>query len=288
MTQADARYEVYRDRLRISGFRGYNPLDAGKIMGQLSPSDSLTSDRRSDRVSILPQSGDNDSKTEEDKDMAEMSKAERERQAVQAALQNGDLKDRDTYTAKQVASRCGTDSKTMRKFFRSNNSTVEPVGQGGRYEFDSADLPKIQKEFKAWRNKSGHTSTPTKAENPPPTKTQSRVRQGQPTKKQPAPQQTTSGRPKCRKCNATFSDLRTYQAHLPCDPDLLKTPRVCDFCTLSFDRRSTFAAHVCIGEDDPEPTEEELAAIDAIRSDPLKRKAFEDGENLDELDLKDI
>lgn len=95
----------------------------------------------------------------------EPSNAAREREAAQKALANGDLKERDTYTAKQVASRCGTDAKTMRKFFRSAHSTVKPVGQGGRYEFDAKDLPKIQKEFTAWSKRSaGRTpiNTPAK------------------------------------------------------------------------------------------------------------------------------
>ena len=67
--------------------------------------------------------------------------------------------ERDTYTAKQVATRIGTDAKTLRKFFRSPNSTVEPVGQGGRYEFDAADLPKIREEFTKW-NSTKATRTP--------------------------------------------------------------------------------------------------------------------------------
>lgn len=62
-----------------------------------------------------------------------------------------DLPDRDTYTAKQVATRIGTDAKTLRKFFRSSASTVEPVGQGGRYEFDAEDMPQIKQEFETWQ-----------------------------------------------------------------------------------------------------------------------------------------
>lgn len=69
------------------------------------------------------------------------------------AAPKADLPARETYTAKQVATRIGTDSKSLRKFFRSPASTVEPVGQGGRYEFDAADLPKIQAEFDAWKAK---------------------------------------------------------------------------------------------------------------------------------------
>lgn len=89
-----------------------------------------------------------------------LSHAAAERAAAQHALKNGSLQERDTYTAKQVAIRCGTDPKTMRKFFRSNHSTVEPVGQGGRYEFDAADLPKIKKEFNAWQSKAKARTAP--------------------------------------------------------------------------------------------------------------------------------
>lgn len=65
----------------------------------------------------------------------------------------------DTYTAKQVATRIGTDAKTLRKFFRSADSTIEPVGQGGRYEFDKDDMPAIKAEFEAWQVKSATRRT---------------------------------------------------------------------------------------------------------------------------------
>jgi hypothetical protein len=39
----------------------------------------------------------------------------------------------------------------MRKFFRSKNSTVQPVGQGHQYEFSAGDYAKIEEEFLAWR-----------------------------------------------------------------------------------------------------------------------------------------
>lgn len=61
-----------------------------------------------------------------------------------------------TLAAKQVATLLGTEAKTLRQFFRSPASTVEAVGSGGRYEFNESDLPKITKEFNAW--KSGHAS----------------------------------------------------------------------------------------------------------------------------------
>ncbi|HEV7949947.1 MAG TPA: hypothetical protein VGP24_09290 [Glaciihabitans sp.] len=88
------------------------------------------------------------------------SNAAKERAAAQKAVQAGDLKDRETYTAKQVATRLGTDAKTMRKFFRSSHSTVEAVGQGGRYEFAATDLPKIKREFEGWRKKAAERTKP--------------------------------------------------------------------------------------------------------------------------------
>lgn len=80
--------------------------------------------------------------------------------------------ERDTYTAKQIATRIGVDPKVLRKFFRSAASTIEPCGQGGRYEFDAADLPKIKEEFEKYNS----TKTPRgrKAEGSKTTKTRGR------------------------------------------------------------------------------------------------------------------
>lgn len=78
------------------------------------------------------------------------------------APQETEHKERETYTAKQVATRIGTDAKTLRKFFRSPASTVEAVGQGGRYEFKSEDMPQIREEFDKW--KSGKAPRATKPE----------------------------------------------------------------------------------------------------------------------------
>lgn len=55
-----------------------------------------------------------------------------------------------TLAAKQVAQLVGTDPKTLRAFFRSPASTIEPVGSGGRYEFLEGDIDQIKKEFAAW------------------------------------------------------------------------------------------------------------------------------------------
>lgn len=58
-----------------------------------------------------------------------------------------------TYSAKQVASRVGTDAKQLRKFFRDEKSGYTPVGQGGRYDFPASELEKIREAFAAWSSK---------------------------------------------------------------------------------------------------------------------------------------
>lgn len=58
--------------------------------------------------------------------------------------------DDKTYSAKQVATRIGTDAKQLRKFFRDPNSGYDAVGQGGRYDFPESDIPKIKAAFDTW------------------------------------------------------------------------------------------------------------------------------------------
>lgn len=55
-----------------------------------------------------------------------------------------------TYSAKQVATRIGTEAKQLRKFFRDPNSGYDAVGQGGRYDFPEEDIAKIKTAFDAW------------------------------------------------------------------------------------------------------------------------------------------
>lgn len=55
-----------------------------------------------------------------------------------------------TYSAKQVATRIGTDAKQLRKFFRDEKSGYTPVGQGGRYDFPESEVSKIKEAFDAW------------------------------------------------------------------------------------------------------------------------------------------
>lgn len=75
--------------------------------------------------------------------------------------------EKKTYSAKQVASRIGTDAKQLRKFLRDPNSGYKPVGQGGRYDFPEADLPAIKTAFDAWdatkirRNRTSAEKKPT-------------------------------------------------------------------------------------------------------------------------------
>jgi hypothetical protein len=69
-----------------------------------------------------------------------------------AAKSKKDASAGDTLAAKQVATLLGTEAKTLRQFLRSDASTFEAVGSGGRYEFTEGDVAKIQKEFEAWRS----------------------------------------------------------------------------------------------------------------------------------------
>lgn len=64
----------------------------------------------------------------------------------------GDGQNEKTYSAKQVASRIGTDAKQFRKFIRDPKSGYVAVGQGGRYDFPESELPKLQKAFDEWNS----------------------------------------------------------------------------------------------------------------------------------------
>lgn len=159
--QGAARYEVDRERWRILGPVQGNPMNPDDpIAVALTKLRSLGNNAEAQAIDAILTPP-----TEETEDMTspeKMSNAAAEREAAKNQLTKGELKDRETYTAKQVATRCGTDSKTMRKFFRSTASTVEAVGQGGRYEFAASDLPKIKREFDAWRKKAASRATTPK------------------------------------------------------------------------------------------------------------------------------
>lgn len=55
-----------------------------------------------------------------------------------------------TYSAKQVATRIGTEARVLRKFFRDPNSGYDPVGQGGRYDFPETEIAIIKVKFDQW------------------------------------------------------------------------------------------------------------------------------------------
>jgi hypothetical protein len=63
------------------------------------------------------------------------------------------MTEEQTFSAKQVARRIGTDAKTFRKWLRSTASPYEAVGQGQRYDFPAKDLPEIDAKFHAWKDK---------------------------------------------------------------------------------------------------------------------------------------
>ena len=84
-----------------------------------------------------------------------------------------------TLSAKQVATKLGTDAKTFRRFLRSSSCSVEPVGQGGRYEFSSKDVEKLKSQFVSWR-KPGHNNVASK---PSTTKTRTKTEKTEAPKK---------------------------------------------------------------------------------------------------------
>lgn len=53
-------------------------------------------------------------------------------------------------TTNEVADEIGTEPKTLRKFFRSNNCSIEPVGQGKRYGISADDVEELKAQFAAW------------------------------------------------------------------------------------------------------------------------------------------
>jgi hypothetical protein len=63
------------------------------------------------------------------------------------------MTEQETFSAKQIARRIGTDAKTFRKWLRSGASPYTAVGQGQRYEFPVTDLSKIDEQFHAWKDR---------------------------------------------------------------------------------------------------------------------------------------
>lgn len=55
-----------------------------------------------------------------------------------------------TMTTKEVAAELETDPKTLRKFLRSEDSGVDGVGQGKRYEISAQKVRTLKKAFVTW------------------------------------------------------------------------------------------------------------------------------------------
>ena len=57
-------------------------------------------------------------------------------------------------SAKEAATKIGTDARTLRKFLRSKFGLV---GQGQRWAIDAEDIPKLQEQFEAWEKGKSRT-----------------------------------------------------------------------------------------------------------------------------------
>lgn len=73
----------------------------------------------------------------------------------------------DTLTTNEVAGMLDTDAKTLRKFFRSDDCEIEPVGQGSRYHLDEADVDTIKPAFAAWSKGKAKKATDAEATKKP-------------------------------------------------------------------------------------------------------------------------
>jgi len=59
-----------------------------------------------------------------------------------------------SYTAATLAAQVEVNAKELRKYLRTPESGIEPVGKGGRYniELTATGLAKFKKSFSAWRD----------------------------------------------------------------------------------------------------------------------------------------
>lgn len=62
---------------------------------------------------------------------------------------------------KTIASRLGTEGRFVRRYLRSASSSFKPVGTGNQYRFRELDFPTIEKEFRAYQNRSTKADTST-------------------------------------------------------------------------------------------------------------------------------
>lgn len=60
----------------------------------------------------------------------------------------------NAFSAKDLATECGTDAKSVRKFlrefYRSNERADDLPGQGGRYTFTKKEINSLVKAYKEW------------------------------------------------------------------------------------------------------------------------------------------
>ncbi len=64
-------------------------------------------------------------------------------------------------TTSDIAEELGCTTRNLRKFLRSDASPYEAVGQGARYNINSADLTDLKKTYEAWVGRPGSRSTST-------------------------------------------------------------------------------------------------------------------------------
>lgn len=63
-------------------------------------------------------------------------------------------------SAKEIAIEWDSNARLVRKFFRSDASGVDSVGQGNRYAFTPAEVKRLAKKFAAWVVTEKETTTP--------------------------------------------------------------------------------------------------------------------------------
>lgn len=91
-------------------------------------------------------------------------------------------------TTSDVADELGTDPKTLRKFFRSEQCDIEPVGQGKRYAITPDDIDDLRTAFDLWANGKAKKATKADDAEPEPKKAPAKSKKTKGTKKaKPAP-----------------------------------------------------------------------------------------------------
>lgn len=71
---------------------------------------------------------------------------------VRAKAEGNMVMTTNTYTSKELAERLNTEPKRLRRFFRSPESPVQPVGKGKRYRIEARQFRTLKKSFTTWSN----------------------------------------------------------------------------------------------------------------------------------------